>query len=36
MIQAGSNPRLLYSVLNSHTDIPLKEDEIRKLMGILL
>jgi flagellar motor component MotA len=30
MLQAGSNPRLLCAVLNSHTDITLQEDEIQK------
>jgi flagellar motor component MotA len=30
MIQAGSNPRLLCALLNSHTDITLQEDEIQK------
>jgi flagellar motor component MotA len=30
MIQAGSNPRWLCVVLNSHTDITLQEDEIIK------
>jgi flagellar motor component MotA len=30
MIQAGSNPRLLCAVLNSHTDLTLQEDEIQK------
>jgi hypothetical protein len=33
MIQDGSNPRLLYAVLNSYTDITLKEDKIKELMG---
>jgi flagellar motor component MotA len=32
MIQEGSNPRLLHAVLNSYTDITLKEDKIRDLM----
>jgi flagellar motor component MotA len=30
MIQAGLNPRLLSAVLNSYTDLTLKEDEIYK------
>jgi flagellar motor component MotA len=30
MIQEGLNPRLLYAILNSYVDIPLKEDEIQK------
>jgi flagellar motor component MotA len=30
MIQAGTNPRLLCALLNSHTDITLQEDEIQK------
>jgi flagellar motor component MotA len=30
MIQTGTNPRVLCAVLNSHTDIPLQEDEIQK------
>jgi flagellar motor component MotA len=31
-IQAGTNPRLLCALLNSHTDITLQEDEITKTM----
>jgi flagellar motor component MotA len=31
-IQDGSNPRLLHAVLNSYTDITLKEDKIRDLI----
>ena len=30
MIQEGINPRLMYSVLNSYTDISLKEDVVIK------
>jgi flagellar motor component MotA len=30
MVQEGSNPRLLYALLNSYTGITLKEDEITK------
>jgi flagellar motor component MotA len=30
MIQEGINPRLIYSVLNSYTDIAIKEDETQK------
>jgi flagellar motor component MotA len=30
MIQDGTNPRLLYALLNSYTDITIKEDEINK------
>jgi flagellar motor component MotA len=29
MIQEGSNPRMLYVLLNSYTDISIKEDEIK-------
>jgi flagellar motor component MotA len=29
MIQEGSNPRILYVLLNSYTDISVKEDEIK-------
>jgi flagellar motor component MotA len=32
MIQEGTNPRLLYALLNSYTDITIKEDEINKSM----
>jgi flagellar motor component MotA len=32
MIQDGTNPRLLYAVLNSYTDITLKEDKVKDLM----
>jgi flagellar motor component MotA len=32
MMQEGSNPRLLHAVLNSYTDITLKEDKIKDLM----
>jgi flagellar motor component MotA len=28
-IQEGSNIRILYALLNSYTDIPIKEDEIK-------
>ncbi|GHV51616.1 hypothetical protein AGMMS49579_07310 [Spirochaetia bacterium] len=31
-IQAGDNPRMMYHLLNSYTDITLKEDEIKKLI----
>jgi flagellar motor component MotA len=31
-IQDGSHPRLLYAVLNSYTDITLKEDKIKELV----
>jgi chemotaxis protein MotA len=31
-IQEGRNPRLLYAVLNSLTDLTLKEDEMSKLI----
>jgi flagellar motor component MotA len=34
MIQAGTNPRLLCALLNSHTDITLQEDEIQKQWGV--
>jgi flagellar motor component MotA len=34
MIQAGDNPRLVYAVLNSYTDIAIKDDEIYKTMKI--
>ncbi|MDR0313115.1 MAG: hypothetical protein LBI14_05925 [Treponema sp.] len=30
MIQEGSNPRLIYYVMNSYTDITYKEDEVLK------
>jgi flagellar motor component MotA len=30
MMQEGMNPRILYAVLNSYTDIPLNEDKIIK------
>ena len=32
MIQEGINPRMLYHVLNSFSDITLKEDEILKMI----
>jgi chemotaxis protein MotA len=32
MIQDGLNPSLLYAVLNSYTDITLKEDKTKELM----
>jgi flagellar motor component MotA len=32
MIQDGTNPRIMYAVLNSYTDITLKEDKIKELM----
>jgi hypothetical protein len=32
MIQEGLNPRLIYAVLNSFTDIPLKEDTVLKAL----
>jgi flagellar motor component MotA len=32
MVQDGSNPGLLYAVLNSYTDLTLKKDEIYKRM----
>ncbi|MDR2247785.1 MAG: hypothetical protein LBE17_14130 [Treponema sp.] len=31
-IQDGTNPRMLYAVLNSYANITIKEDEIRNLM----
>jgi flagellar motor component MotA len=34
MIQAGTNPRLICAVLNSHTDITLQEDEIQKQLEV--
>ena len=35
-IQAGSNPKMLYSVMNSLTDIPLKEDKTYQAEEIAL
>jgi flagellar motor component MotA len=32
MIQDGLHPILLHAVLNSYTDIPLKDDEIKELV----
>jgi flagellar motor component MotA len=32
MIYEGTNPRLFYSVLNSYTDISLKDDEMKKII----
>ena len=31
-MQCGSNPRIIYAVLNSLTDIPLSEDKMYKLL----
>jgi flagellar motor component MotA len=32
MIQEGTHPRLLYALLNSYTDIALKDDEMKKII----
>jgi flagellar motor component MotA len=32
MIQDGTNPRVMYAVLNSYTDIPLEEDKIKDII----
>jgi flagellar motor component MotA len=34
MIQAGDNPRFVYAVLNSYTNIAIKDDEIYKMMKV--
>jgi flagellar motor component MotA len=31
-IQAGDPPRMLYAILNSYTNIPLKDDEVYKML----
>jgi flagellar motor component MotA len=33
-IQSGENPRTLYYLLNSYTDISLREDELKEAYGI--
>jgi flagellar motor component MotA len=33
-IQSGENPRMLYYLLNSYTDIPLREDELKEAYGV--
>jgi hypothetical protein len=32
MLQEGTHPRLLYALLNSYTDIALKDDEMKKII----
>jgi flagellar motor component MotA len=33
MLQEGTHPRLLYALLNSYTDITLKDDEKKKIIA---